>query len=120
MQSLTGLSAKPAAIKENVESERPMASAQPVEDRTIDRDLSLIEFYSRVLEEAIDRSQPLLERIKFVAIVSSLLDEFYMIRMAALKTKAEKEADDIADPPAAARLMDISRKRLLEILGVQY
>ncbi len=53
----------------------------------INRDLSLIEFYRRVLNEGLDPSQPLLERVKFMAIFSSLIDEFFMVRMSGFKEK---------------------------------
>lgn len=57
----------------------------------INRDLSLIEFTRRVLDEAKDKSQPLLERVKFISIVSSNTDEFFMIRVAGLKEKLGHE-----------------------------
>ena len=66
----------------------PTNQLQNAEGSLINRDLSLIAFFERVLEEAEDERNPLLERLKFISILSSNLDEFFMIRVAGLEEKA--------------------------------
>jgi polyphosphate kinase len=59
------------------------------DDRFSNRELSWLAFSERVLAQGEDPEQPLLERIKFVAIFAQILDEFYMVRVAGLKRRAD-------------------------------
>ena len=83
-----------------------------LEHAWIDRDLSWLEFNRRVLHEALDERTPLLERVKFLAIFSSNLDEFYMKRVGLLRGNAQVE--DEADPVARAGDVRQRLKRIRE------
>ena len=65
------------------------ALAKPATDRYINRELSQLEFNKRVFAQALDPSVPLLERLRFLCITSTNLDEFFEIRVAALKQRIE-------------------------------
>ena len=82
------------------------------------RELSWLKFDTRVLNEAKDKSIPLLERLKFVSITSSNLDEFFMVRVASLKdmVHADYRKRDIAGMTASEQLdrINTATRKLVE------
>ena len=80
------------------------------------RELSWLEFNSRVLEEALDSTVPLLERVKFLAIFSNNLDEFFMIRVAGVKRQidAQIQSTQTADGMSPRDVMTAISARMHE------
>src|SRR5437763_2943973 len=87
----------------------------------INRELSWLEFNRRVLEEAQDQRQPLIERVKFLTIVSSNLDEFFEIRVAGIKQQIESETSGIGpDGLSPTEVFDRIQKTVRELVAAQY
>ena len=87
----------------------------------INRELSWLEFDRRVLEEAQDPTQPLIERVKFLTIVSSNLDEFFEIRVAGIKQQVESETSDIGpDGLSPTETFDRIQKTVRQLVAAQY
>ncbi len=87
----------------------------------INRELSWLEFNRRVLEEAQDPTQPLLERVKFLGIVSSNLDEFFEIRVAGIKQQIASETSDVGpDGMSPTEIFEAIQRVVHEMVAQQY
>lgn len=71
----------------------PLLASQP-DFPYLNRELSWLDFNSRVLEEAFEKENPVMERVKFLSITESNLDEFFMVRVAGVMDKMHSKADD--------------------------
>src|SRR5229473_8624319 len=80
----------------------------------LDREPSLLAFQWRVLEEAQDSQNPLLERVKFLSILFSNLDEFFMVRVAVLKQKAASNVLDGVLAEQIERIRDEVKRLMAE------
>src|SRR5580693_4556559 len=87
----------------------------------INRELSWLEFNQRVLDEALNPKNPLLERVKFFCITSSNLDEFFEVRVAGLKQQIESEVvERSVDGLTATETLRAVTKRVRRLVEDQY
>jgi polyphosphate kinase len=97
------------------------ASAGQISDPYINRELSALEFTGRVLDQAADLANPVLERLRFLCISCTNLDEFFEIRVAALKQRLELGAPAQGpDRLTPQQLIDEIRRRSLLLVNKQY
>ena len=108
----TASAAKPRRSKKKATKQQEVADA--VLTRFFSRDESWLRFNQRVLEEAEDDTNPLLERVKFLAITASNLDEFVEIRLAGILQRIE-EGDNQAQAPDEGGLTLEQRLELLKV-----
>jgi polyphosphate kinase len=114
---------KPTILGEQRQSDAS-TSALPTDIRgaefLINRELSLLEFHRRVLEEALDESQPLLERLKFLSIFSTNVDELFMIRVSGLKEALEEDVTETSpDGMTITEQLQAIKERLLPMVDAQ-
>ena len=124
---------KPAVVKKAAAKsggqKKPAVAEEPAQeldfganpDNYVNRELSWLEFNYRVLSEARDKTLPLFERLKFLSITASNLDEFYMVRVASLKdmVHAKYMKPDIAGMTPTRQLEAIA-ERTHQLVDLQY
>jgi polyphosphate kinase len=124
---------QPASVNEEIEEPKaeavPPPATTPVSPENrfsdpknfINRELSWLEFNRRVLEEAQDSTQPLIERVKFLTIFSSNLDEFFEIRVAGIKQQIESETSDVGpDGLSPTEIFENIQRIVRELVSAQY
>jgi polyphosphate kinase len=106
-------------------------SKTPITDRSdidltdpqyyLSRELTWLEFNDRVLHEAMDERTPLLERLKFMGIFSSNLDEFFMVRIAAIKQQIEAKVSQLTpDGRTPSEQLAVARDRVQQLVTKQH
>jgi polyphosphate kinase len=111
-------------LKERLTAAEPakpkLALAPAPEKRFLNRELSLIEFFRHVLDEARDAKNPPLERLRFVTIFSNIVDEFFMVRVSGLKEEVEHGyLQPSLDGMTAAEQLTEIRSRLQPMIAEQ-
>ncbi len=107
------------AVEDSGAAAADEAPAEP-ETPLLNRELAWLDFNQRVLEEARDERWPLLERLKFLCISESNLDEFFMIRVSGLRDQLSVELDEKSDDGLTAReQLSLVRKGVLAMVAEQ-
>jgi polyphosphate kinase len=87
----------------------------------LSRELTWLEFNDRVLHEAMDERTPLLERLKFMGIFSSNLDEFFMVRIAAIKQQIEAKVSQLTpDGKTSSEQLALASERVQQLVTKQH
>src|SRR6187431_1032475 len=107
------------AMPEIADAPQPSRFSAP--ENFINRELSWLEFNRRVLEEAQDPTQPLIERVKFLTIVSSNLDDFFEIRVAGIKQQIESETSEVGpDGLSPTETFNAIQRTAREMVAAEY
>src|SRR6266513_6218168 len=117
----TSIADEPSAGVELLRKDVPTANRFSDPQNFINRELSWLEFNRRVLEEAQDVTQPIIERVKFLTIFSSNLDEFFEIRVAGIKQQIESETSDVGpDGLSPTETFNNIQRVVRELVATQY
>src|SRR5438093_3926197 len=117
----TSVADEPSAGIELLRKDLPAANRFSDPHNFINRELSWLEFNRRVLEEAQDVTQPLIERVKFLTIFSSNLDEFFEIRVAGIKQQIESETSEVGpDGLSPTETFNNIQRLVRELVAAQY
>src|SRR5881409_3767092 len=117
----TSVADEPSAGIELLRKDLPAANRFSDPHNFINGELSWLEFNRRVLEEAQDVTQPLIERVKFLTIFSSNLDEFFEIRVAGIKQQIESETSEVAaDGLSPTETFNRIEKTARELVATEY
>src|SRR5881394_3735477 len=117
----TSVAEEPSPKVELLRKDSPPEERLSAPENFINRELSWLEFNRRVLEEAQDPTQPLIERVKFLTIFSSNLDEFFEIRVAGIKQQIESETSDVGpDGLTPTDTFNAIQRTAREMVATQY
>src|SRR5881398_2229145 len=117
----TSVAEEPSPKVELLRKDSPPEERLSAPENFINRELSWLEFNRRVLEEAQDPTQPLIERVKFLTIFSSNLDEFFEIRVAGIKQQIESETSEVGpDGLSPTETFNNIQRLVRELLAAQY
>src|SRR5438132_5710336 len=120
MQVISNIQLKKKRLSAVQPAKAKLSLAPPAEKRLLNRELSLIEFFRQVLDEAHDGRNPLLERLRFLTIFSNIVDEFFMVRVSGLKEEIEHGCvKPSPDGMTAAEQLEAIRKRLVPMIADQ-
>jgi polyphosphate kinase len=107
----------PRLKEDSIISPEPIQIDLKNPDLYINRELSMLQFQRRVFEEAMDSNNPLLERVKFLAIVGSNMDEFFMVRVGGLQMQVDAGVVDFSiDGLSPAEQLAVVRKSAKDIM----
>ena len=114
----TGLSEQTGTARPAVPARTRRVARTEVEAPYLNRELAWLEFNARVLFEARDERNPLLERVKFLSIFAGNLDEFFQVRVAGLRQQVEAGKAALSpDGRTAEEQLEAARARVLELVG---